>query len=700
MLKKSFYFCILLLFTCGLCFSAQKNSEKSVPPPTRTDNVRELIQGVEITDPYRWLEDGNSPETRAWIKSQNQYTDSIIDSLPHRKELKKRIAELMNLDWQSTPDVRNGRYFFYKRRAGQEMAVICMRKGAAGKDIILIDPNPMSKDKTTSVGMIDLSMDGTLLAYFIRRGGRDESSVRIFDVDKMKDLPDSLPQARYGGFSFKLDKSGFYYVRQESAGPRLYYHKMKTDISNDKLIFGSHLGPDKFIDAGVSEDGRYLLITVIHGSAQLKTEMYYQDLDANGPILPIVNDIDAKFYGAVVDNKLFIQTNWQASNSRIFCVDMNNPARENWRQIVPESNAVLQEFSLVGGRLFVDYSVNVCSRLAIFDPNGAYIGNINLPSLGSAGPPSGRWKSNEAFLEFSSFHIPSTIYSYNVSQNSKKIFWQLKVPVDSNKITAEQVWYKSKDGTNVPMFLVHSKSFKLDGKNPAFLTAYGGFSHIMSPYFSAAAVLWAQAGGVFALPSIRGGGEFGENWHRAGMLADKQNSFDDFLAAAQWLIDSNYTNPSRLVISGGSNGGLLVGAAITQRPDMFRAAVCTYPVLDMLRYQKFLVGRFWVSEYGSSDDPNQFKYLYRYSPYHNVKQGAKYPAVLFITGDLDTRVDPLHTRKMTALLQSVSSPGRPVLLRYFTKAGHSGGMPMSQRIDNYTDQFSFLFWQLGVNFYP
>jgi prolyl oligopeptidase len=669
-------------------------------PETRRDNVTETIHGAKVVDEYRWLEDGESTETRDWIKAQNQYTDEIIGSLPGRDELSRRITELMRIDHFGMPRVRNGRYFFHKQLADQELSVICLRKGLKGKDTVLIDPHPMSPDHTTRVSIRDLSEDGTLMAYAVREGGQDEVTIKFLDVDKRKDLPDRLPRARYSGPSLKPDKSGCFYVRHEADGPRLYEHRMGTDPADDLKIFGDKYGPGEYMWTNLAEDGRYLLINIWHGSAAMKSEIYYQDVAKNGPIVPIVNDVDARFRGQIVDHYVFLQTNWDAPNGRIFRVDLNNPSRENWSEVIRESSAVIRSFSLAGGRLFVNYTENVRSRLEVFEPDGKHIRGIELPAIGSAWGPYGRWKSNEAFFEFSSFHIPSITYRYDVDKGDKQVWFQADVPVRSDMFEVKQVWYESKDRTKVPMFIVHAKGIKLDGNKATLLTGYGGFNKSRTPSFSTKAALWIQAGGVFAQPNLRGGGEFGEEWHEAGMREKKQNVFDDFIAAAEWLIANGYTNPTKLAISGGSNGGLLVGAALTQRPDLFQAVVCTYPLLDMVRFHKFLVAKYWISEYGSSDDPNQFKYLCAYSPYHRVKAGAEYPAVLFITGDLDTRVDPLHARKMAALLQSATSSDRPVLLRYFTKAGHSGGRPMTKRIDDMADRFSFLFSQLGVTLPP
>ncbi len=666
------------------------------PPKTPIKPVKETLHGVTIIDPYRWLEDQWSPETRAWIKAQNAYTRSILDPLPSRDNIKRRLTELLKIDTVSVPIARGGRYFFTKRRADQDLPIIYMRRGLQGEDEVLIDPHPWSPDHTTSVSILDVSQDGTLLAYGVREGGQDEIAVKLFDVDRRKDLPDHLPKARYFGISLTPDKKGFYYSRHSAQGSRIYYHALGTEPARDREIFGEGYGPGQIVLSDLSEDGRFLLITVLYGAGATKSELYVKEVAKEGPAIPIVKDLDALFSGQIADGQLFIHTNWKAPNGRILRADLKNPAREHWREIIPERQAVIRGFSLAGGKLFVNYLENVVSRVRVFQPDGEPVRDITFPDIGSVGTISGRWESNEAFYAFSSFHIPPTIYRYDVATGKQEVWARLAVPINSDRFDVEQVWYASKDGTRIPMFLMHLKGLKRDGSHPTLLTGYGGFNVSLTPRFSPRAVLWVEHGGVYAVPNLRGGGEFGEKWHRAGMLENKQNVFDDFIAAAEWLIKNGYTQPKKLAISGGSNGGLLVGAALTQRPELFRAVVCRYPLLDMIRYHKFLVAKFWIPEYGSSDDPKQFKYLYAYSPYHHVKSGTKYPAVLFVTGDSDTRVDPLHARKMTARLQAATASDRPILLRYDTKAGHSGGLPVSRQIEELTDELSFLFWQLGV----
>jgi prolyl oligopeptidase len=544
---------------------------------------------------------------------------------------------------------------------------------------------------------LDVSADGSVWVYGLRQGGEDETTVQLLDVDTRREFPDRLPRGRYFGVALKHDKSGLYYARMEKGGPRVYYRALGRGAGSDTDVFGMDYGPGQIINCRLSDDGRWLLLTVSHGSAARRTEVYVKDVARDGPITPVVNDVDARFLGEIGGDTLFLQTNWKAPNNRLLAVDLHNPARENWKEIVPEARSVVQGFGLAGGKVFVRYLENVRTRQKIYSPKGEYLGDVKLPGIGTGGA-GGRWGSQEAFLTFTSFATPLTVYRYDVDKGVRGVWSRPNVPVNSDAFVVKQVRYKSKDGTEVPMFLVHARGLKLDGNNPTFLTGYGGFNLSRTPMFAATIALWVERGGVYALPNLRGGGEFGEGWHRAGMLDKKQNVFDDFLAAAEWLIDQKYTRPGKLAIAGGSNGGLLVGAALTQRPDLFRAVVCAVPLLDMVRYHKFLVARFWVPEYGSSEAPGQFRTLLGYSPYHRVKPGTKYPAVLFVSGDSDTRVDPLHARKMTALLQAAtgSGPDRPVLLHYDTKAGHAGGKPLTRQIDDLTDEYAFLFWQLGV----
>jgi prolyl oligopeptidase len=670
------------------------------PPSTRTTDTADTLYGVSLPDPYRWLEDQKAPDTRAWIDAENAYTDAVIGPLPGKERIERRLTELIKIDLVTSPVVRGGRYFFSKRAADQEQPVLYVRKAEGAPDEVLVDPQTLSAEHAISVVFADVSADGRMVAYGARLGGEDEVEVRLLDVDAGR-VVDTLRKARYSGINITPDKQGVYYSRQTPDGPRVFRHRI-GGAEADAELFGKGYGPEKIIDTDLSGDGRYLLVTVLHGSAARKSEIYVQDLAQGGALRPIVNDLDALFVGRIGGGTLFLRTNWNAPNYRVMAVDLRDPARDKWREVVPQGESVISNASVAGGRVFVTRLEDVQPRIQAYAPDGKPGPEVPLPGIGATGGIGGDWDVDEAFFTFSSLAQPQTIYRHRVSTGATDVWARLAVPIKSEDVQLRQVFYKSKDGTRIPMFVAHRKGLVLDGKRPTLLTAYGGFNVAQLPSFSARAALWIESGGVYALANLRGGGEYGEEWHRAGMLEKKQNVFDDFIAAAEWLVASKYASADTLAISGNSNGGLLVGAAMTQRPELFKAVVCGYPLLDMIRYHKFFVAGYWVPEYGSADDKAQFEVLRAYSPYQNVKKGVRYPAVLFITGDGDTRVAPLHARKMTALMQAAtSSPAdHPVLLHYDTKAGHSGGLPASKQIDDLTQEMRFLFWQLGVGEAP
>lgn len=663
------------------------------PPETRTDNVTEVMHGVTIHDPYRWLEDQQSPETRAWIDAQNAYTRSVLDKLPDRAAISKRLEELLKTDRFGLPLVRNGRYFFLRRLADENQFTICMRRGVDGPDEVLIDPNKFTGDQTTSVNIEDASADGKWLVFGTRQGGEDEVAITVLDVDAHKEV-DHLARARYEDVRIDPEKRSLYYAKRLDDGYRVYHHVIGRKA--DEEIFGKGTGPTEGVDCDLSRDGRYLGLYISHGWGK-KTEVYVKDLKNNAPIVTVVNDVDADFAPAFAGDRMYMKTNWNAPNGRIFEVDPANPARANWKEVVPEAKSAIDSFAVAGGKLAVNYLENVSSRVRFFDSDGKHLRDISFPTLGSVIGLDGEWDRDEAFYTFTSFAQPSTSYRYEISTGKTQIWARNKAPVDPAQFEVKQVWYQSKDKTRIPMFLVYKKGLKLDGVRPTLLYGYGGFLVNETPIFRPDAVVLAEHGGVFAVANLRGGGEFGEKWHRAGMLENKQNVFDDFIAAAEWLVENGYTNHEHLGIEGGSNGGLLMGVMMTQRPDLFQAVVCEYPLLDMLRYQKFLLGKLWVPEYGSADDAKQFQVIYKYSPYQHVKKDVKYPAVLFVTGDSDTRVAPLHARKMTALVQASTASDRPVLLRYDTKAGHSAGLPVSKQVEELTDILSFVMAELGAS---
>jgi prolyl oligopeptidase len=666
------------------------------PPETAVRPVTETIHGITVTDPYRWLEDQESPETRDWIARENAYTDAVLGEVP-RADIEQRVMSLLNTDVVNTPVARSGRYFYTKRAAGQDLFSICMREGLNGPEEMLIDPAPMSPKHTTSVSLLDISNDGKLMAYSIREGGADETAVHFFDVDARRDLADALPRARYQGLSILPGRRDVYYsVHSSKTGPRVLRHVLGKEGA-DQLTFGEGYGPEKIISNQTSDDGRYLLITVYHGSAPKKTELYLKDLRSDGPLKTIINDMEVRSSADFAGDSIVIQTNWNAPNDRIMIAPAADPSREHWKELVPErKDAAIQSTSAAGGKVWVDYLENVHSRLVGYSVDGKPAVDVAFETLGTLGNMAGQWSDRETFFSFSSFHVPPTIYRYDSRTGERQVFARQNAPVDPDHFELHQVWYASKDGTRIPMFLLYRKGLDLNGANPTYLTGYGGFTASQLPRFSATAVLWAEHGGVYALPNLRGGSEFGEAWHQAGMRANKQNVFDDFTGAADYLIANRYTSPSKLAIRGASNGGLLVGTAMTQHPELFKAIVVGYPLLDMLRYDRFMVGSFWVPEYGSASDPEQFKWLAAYSPYQHVVQGTKYPAVLFLTGDADTRVAPLHARKMAALMQASTGSDNPVLIRYHTSSGHSGGEPLAEQVKNEAEVLAFLFYELGV----
>lgn len=686
------------ILTLALTVSKGEAQPAGVPPTERKE-VREVLHGVELVDPYRWLEDQNSPETRQWIEAQNQHTKSLLGNWKGRTAMEKRLSELLKVDSIGVPTERKGYYYYFKRLANQDQPILYRRKGQSGAEEALLDPNVMSSDKTLSIRMLDISEDGSLLVYGVQQGGEDEIAVYTMTTSDHRPLKDVLPKARYfGGVSIGTDNKTLYYGRQEAEGPRVRSHLFGSDVKNDPLIFGASYKSGQGVGTYVSEDGKYLVMNFYYGSAGNKTDVYVQSLTTpNAPVIPIVTDVEARFEPHVIGDTLYLETSWNAPNGRVLKVDLKKPERANWKEIIPTSaTSVLESISLVGGKLFANYLENVASHVRIFKTDGTPDGEIKFPTLGTVSGVSGSWKRKEAFYTFTSFVTPRTTYRYDVGTRAEQEWAKLNVPVDPSQFEVKQVFYPSKDGTKIPMFLIHKKGIALDGNRPTLLYGYGGFNISLTPSFSSVAAMWAESGGVYAIANLRGGGEFGEAWHRAGMLEKKQNVFDDYIAAAEWLVQEKYTNSKKLAIAGGSNGGLLVGAAMTQRPDLFQAVVCSVPLLDMVRFHKFLIAQFWVPEYGSADIEEQFKYIYAYSPYHHVKKGTNYPATLFVTGDADTRVAPLHARKMAAMVQWATASERPVLLHYDTKAGHSGGKPINKVIEDTADEQSFLYWQLGM----
>ena len=685
----------ILLLLSG-CAAPEPEPSVTAPPPTRRADVVDVMHGVEIVDSYRWLEDQDSPETRQWLDAQNAYTLALFGDRPERPALERRLSELLRVDRVAAPIERRGRYFLWKKRAQDDLWILYLREGLEGEDRMLIDPHPLSPDHTTSVDIGDVSADGKLLLYGIRRGGADETEIRVLDVDSGEDLPDRLATALYRDAALAADNSGFYYSLQDrKTGIRVRYHALGTDPAEDRAVFGEGFGPGQWIRALVSDSGRYLLFEVSHGWD--RSELHFQDVAAGGPVTPLVDDLEASFAPAFAGDLLFVQTDWEAPKGRILRIDLEAPDRSAWKEVVPEGEDTIEGFSLVGGQLFVRTLHNVISHIERFDLAGGSLGEVELPGPGTSWTPSGPWDGTSAFYGFQSFTVPLTVFRYDVATGSSEVWSRTEVPFDSEGYRTEQVWFSSKDGTEVPMFIVHRDDVARDGERPTLLYGYGGFNVSLAPRFRALAALWIEHGGVFAQANLRGGGEFGDAWHRAGMLTRKQNVFDDFIAAAEWLIANSVTNPRRLAIQGVSNGGLLVGASMTQRPELYRAVLCQFPDLDMVRY--------WaldnnnppaMLEYGDARDPEHFAAIYKYSPYQNVRDGVAYPAVMLTSGDEDTRVPPLQARKMTARLQAATASSHSVVLLYDTKAGHAGSRPLSKVVEDLSLEAAFLFSQLGL----
>ena len=677
------------------CAAGEPGIDVPPPPPTDVREVVDTLHGVEVPDPYRWLEDQEAPETRAWIDAQNAYTDRVLNALPGREALRAVAASVLERETIGLPYERGGRYFHSRRRADQDLPVIYVREGLDGDDRVLIDPHPLSPDHTTSVELRDISDDGRRVAYAVREGGVDEVSIRVRDVDGGEDLDDVLPPARYGQVTLAADGGGLYYERYGDVTPRVMFHAFGAPAADDARLFGEGYERHQIPVTVVSDDGRWMVVHVIEGSSG-PTEIHVKDLERDTPFVTAIADGVSESWAGFAGGEMFIVTSLDAPNKRVVLADPADPAAGRWREVIPErGDVVIESAAALGGKLAVSYLQDVQPRVAIHELDGAHVRDIAFDTLGSVGGGAGRWTSDEAFFTFQTFHVPSTLYRYDVATGERSVWAAPESPVDPAAYVVTQRWFTSRDGTEAPMFVVHRPGVVLDGGNPTLLTGYGGFNNSMTPAFSALATTWLESGGVFALANLRGGGEFGEAWRRAGMLENKQNVFDDFIAAAEHLVAEGYTSSGHLAIRGGSNGGLLVGAVSNQRPDLFGAVVCTYPLLDMVRYHRFLVASFWVPEYGSSDDPEQFAYLHAYSPYHNVIDGGGYPATLYLSGDGDTRVAPLHARKMTALMQAKNGSDNPILLRYHTQAGHSGGQPVSQQIDELVDTVSFLSWQVG-----
>jgi prolyl oligopeptidase len=695
------------------------------PPKAQAKPVVDMYHGTKVTDNYRWLEDGNSPQTQKWVADEMAYTRALLDPLPGRDAIHKRLTELLSIGSITAPVIAGRHYFYTKREGMQNQPVLYVRDGLNGPDRVLVDANQLAADGTIALDWFQPSDNGKCVAYGTSQSGSEMSTLHIVETKSGTILPDTIERTRAASIAWLHDNSGFYYTRypkkgdvpagQEMYNRHVYFHYLGTDPETDDLIFGEGRDPEDWPSVFLSNDGRWLLIHVSQGWT--KSELFLMDTHGKNPPSRLTTGKDFNYGAEVYDGKVYITTNEDAPRYRAFVTDAGNFDREAWKEIIPQSDAVLQNVSVYGGKLFVQYEQNATSQLKLFDLDGNKISDISLPGVGTVFGTGGKWNHDEAFFGFHSFTVPPSIYAVALKPQTfeqlidgklksfpvhglTSLWAKVDAPsIDPSAYEVAQEWYKSKDSTRVPMFIVHKKGLEKNGKNPTLLTAYGGFNISLTPSFSRTAYLWMEHGGVFAVANLRGGAEFGEDWHRAGMLDKKQNVFDDMIAAAEHLISEKYTDKNHLAIQGGSNGGLLMGALMTQRPDLFRAVVCQVPLLDMLRYQNFQIAKLWIPEYGTADNAEQFKWLYAYSPYQHVKAGVEYPAILFMTGDFDTRVDPMHAKKMAALMQAEAKNGgsktRPILLRIESKAGHGAGKPVTKQIEEFTDVYSFLFWQVG-----
>jgi prolyl oligopeptidase len=691
--------------------SLERHEEKRMKairkaPDTPREIVVEELHGHEITDPYRWLEHADSAATRDWVVQQNDYTASLLEAVPGRAAIRDRLTELYSIGGVGAPTVRNGRYFYQRRDGTQNQPVLYGRDGRDGVERMLIDPNAASEEGTVVLDWWYPSADGTLLAYGFSSNGDEWSTLHLLDVASGRLLSDRIERTRYSSLAWLPDNSGFYYTRypypgevaqgEENYWNKFYFHRVGTDAADDAELHVTDMAREDMPSLSTSPDGRFLVASIFKGWD--RSNLYVRALaTVDAPFFPIAEGEDAIFEAVVDGETLYIHTNLDAPRYRLFRVPAAHPGREFWEEIIPErDDAVLESIALAGDGIVAVYLRNATSELSVFDRAGRLLHRPELPALGTVTALTGNRDEPEAFFGFESFTVPSTVYRLDLAQRDSSVWASVEAEVRSDNYTVQQGWYTSRDGTRVSIFLVHRRDLDRSRPHPTVLTGYGGFNVSRTPMFFRNALLWLEHGGVYALPNLRGGGEYGEEWHRAGVLDRKQNVFDDFIAAAEYLIEEGYTDSSHLAISGGSNGGLLVGAALTQRPDLFRAVVCQVPLLDMLRYHQFLIARLWIAEYGSAENPDQFPFIYAYSPYHRVREGERYPAILFTTAESDTRVDPLHARKMAALLQSVNASDNPILLRVETRAGHGVGKPIAKVIDEQTDVWTFLFWQLGV----
>jgi prolyl oligopeptidase len=683
----------------------------SYPESRRGEQVDDY-HGTLVADPYRWLEDTDSPETKRWVEAQNRVSFAYLEKLPAREPLKQRLTELWNYEKFSAPFKRGGNYFFYRNSGLQNQSVLYVQPSLTAEPRVLIDPNTLSSDGTVALTTISPSEDGRLLVYGTASGGSDWQEFRVRDVATGQDRPDVLKWLKFSGAAWTHDNQGFFYSRYPeptgnaltaaSKGHKLYYHRLGTPQSEDALIWERPDQPEWYVSGSVTDDGRYLRININQGTDPRNRVLVLDLVDAQQPRLTgkAVELLQPNAAYGFVGNDgpiFYFRTDKDAPRGRVVAIDTRRPAATAWRTLIPEGEDVLEGVTMVNDQFVARYLHDAASRLRIHALDGKVLREVELPTLGSLGGISGERADTEMFYTFTSFLYPSTIFRYDFATGKSSIFRQPKLAgFDPSQYETVQLFYPSKDGTRVPMFVTYKKGIKLDGTNPTLLYGYGGFNINVTPSFSVSNLAWLEKGGIYAVPSLRGGSEYGEAWHQAGMREKKQNVFDDFIAAGEHLIREGYTSPKKLAVSGGSNGGLLVGAVVNQRPDLFGAALPAVGVMDMLRYHKFTVGWGWVPEYGSADDAAMFPVLHAYSPLHNIRAGTRYPATLVTTADHDDRVVPGHSFKYTAALQQAQAGDGPVLIRIETRAGHGAGKPTSKQIEEAADKLAFLAENLGM----
>ncbi len=675
-------------------------------PMTKVESIADQIHGKTVADPYRWLEDEKSAEVQAWMTEQDTYARTELAKLPGRDDLAQRMRDLLYYDSITAPQVKKGRFFYSRKHKDKEKVVVYWKQGETGTEKVLFDPNTWSTDGTTGLGAWTPSHDGKLVAYAVKENNSDESVMHVMDVSTGKDRPDVIEGTKYSSASWTPDGKGFYYtwippvggdvtVANRPGFAEIRFHKLGTDVATDPVIHPATKDAGTFIGANLSTDGHWLLVTISHGWNS--ADIYFKDArKPKAAFTPLVAKVDADFNVRAWKDQFYVHTNDGAPRYRVFKVDPKRPQRAAWKEIVAQSDATLTAVDVVGNHLSLTYLRNATSELAVHDLSGKFVRKIELPGIGSSGGLGGNEDEDTAYFAYTSFTEPQVIFKTSVKTGTSVEWARIKLPVNLSDVVAEQVSYPSKDGTQISMFIIHKKDLAKTGKHPTILYGYGGFNVSQTPSFSSTRALWLESGGVYVVANLRGGGEFGEEWHRAGMLLKKQNVFDDFIAAAETLIKDGWTSKEHLAIWGGSNGGLLVGAAVTQRPDLFGAVICGVPLLDMLRFHLYGSGKTWVPEYGSAEDPEQFAALYAYSPYRvAVDAGERdYPAIMFDSADHDDRVDPMHARKLAAVIQANQTGNAPILLRIERNAGHGGADMVKQQVERIADQLAFLWSRL------